>query len=174
MGYQAAANVGVNNVAIGTQALAFGGNFNTAVGHTTLRNCSGNSNVGIGLGAGSSYTGSESNNIVLAHLGTSGDSGVIRIGTSGTQNSCYIAGINGVATNLDAVPVLVDSNGQLVTISSSLRYKKNIQDTLEQAIIKLMQQAEENELETTMLKQAILNLMQKIENIEKKLELEGA
>ena len=45
------------------------------------------------------------------------------------QASAFIAGIQGVTTgNNNAVPVLIDSNGQLGTVSSSRRYKEDIQD----------------------------------------------
>ena len=54
--------------------------------------------------------------------------GVIRIGTSGTQTSFFAAGINGVMTGGAGTAVLVDSNGQLGTISSSRRFKEDIQD----------------------------------------------
>ena len=41
----------------------------------------------------------------------------------------FVAGIRGVTTDVaDAIPVLVDSAGQLGTISSSRRYKKDIAD----------------------------------------------
>jgi hypothetical protein len=40
-----------------------------------------------------------------------------------------VAGVSGVATGLNnAVPVLIDSNGQLGTISSSRRFKEDIHD----------------------------------------------
>jgi hypothetical protein len=53
----------------------------------------------------------------------------IRIGTAGTQTSAFIAGIYGTTTSAtNAVPVMIDSNGNLGTISSSRRYKEDIQD----------------------------------------------
>jgi hypothetical protein len=56
-------------------------------------------------------------------------SAVIRIGAAGTQAAAFIAGIYGVTTSAsNAVPVLIDSNGNLGTISSSRRYKEDIQD----------------------------------------------
>ena len=54
---------------------------------------------------------------------------VICIGSDGANvnNSCFIGNIHGVttATN-DAIPVLIDSAGQLGTINSSRRYKTDI------------------------------------------------
>jgi hypothetical protein len=43
------------------------------------------------------------------------------------SDTCFIGNIRGVATqNADAVPVLIDSAGQLGTVSSSRRYKTDI------------------------------------------------
>jgi len=56
-------------------------------------------------------------------------SSVICIGANGADvsNSCYIGQIRGVTTaNPDAVPVLIDSDNQLGTQSSSRRFKKEI------------------------------------------------
>ena len=56
-------------------------------------------------------------------------SNVIAIGNAGADvsNSCFIGRIRGVTTaHADAVPVLIDSAGQLGTMSSSRRFKKEI------------------------------------------------
>ena len=56
-------------------------------------------------------------------------SNVIAIGSAGADvsNSCFIGRIRGVTTaHADAVPVLIDSAGQLGTMSSSRRFKKEI------------------------------------------------
>jgi uncharacterized coiled-coil protein SlyX len=56
-----------------------------------------------------------------------GESGIIRIGQLGSQTRTFIAGIRGVTTgNMNAIPVLIDSVGQLGTVSSSKRFKKEI------------------------------------------------
>jgi uncharacterized protein YoxC len=72
-----------------------------------------------------------SNNVDIANFGVATDGasgiGVIRIGSVGSQSSTFIAGISGVQTGLAGSPVLVDANGQLGTISSSRRYKEDIQ-----------------------------------------------
>lgn len=101
---------------------------NTAVGLLSLyNNVAGNSNIGLGYAAG--YYVGNSNNIDIGNWGASTDSGAIRIGTSGTQTSFFAAGVYGVSSgSSSAVPVLVDSSGQLVTVSSSRRYKEDIQD----------------------------------------------
>ena len=51
------------------------------------------------------------------------------LGDSATQTRFFASGVRGVTTgNNDAIPVLIDSNGQLGTTSSSRRYKEDIQD----------------------------------------------
>ncbi len=112
-GYQTLRNntTGANNTGCGTQAL--------------LNNTTGSNNIGVGNGAGTNVT-SGSNNIEIGSAGVSTDSGVIRIGTSGTQTSTYVAGIRGVAIG-SAVAVGINSSGQLGTPTSSARFKENIQ-----------------------------------------------
>jgi len=66
-----------------------------------------------------------SNNIDIGNLGVAGESNRIRIGSGQTRT--FIAGIRGRTTgNANAIPVLIDSAGQLGTISSSRRFKKEI------------------------------------------------
>ena len=105
------------------------GNSNTAVGNAALSsNIIGSNNIAIGLEAGVAIT-TTSNNIDIGNGGASSDSGAIRIGAAGVQFSTFIAGIYGVTTSAsNAVPVMIDSNGNLGTISSSRRYKDDIQD----------------------------------------------
>jgi hypothetical protein len=56
---------------------------------------------------------------------------VIRIGTitgtTSTQSAAYIAGIYGVKTATAGTAVVIDSSGQLGTVSSSIRYKDDVQ-----------------------------------------------
>jgi hypothetical protein len=146
IGYFASAfNVaGSNNLAIGYQALyrnAVSNNFsigtfslfnnttgiNTAIGESSLRNVTtGTANLAIGSQSGRSYT-SESNNLVINNLGALGDSRTIRIGTDGTHTSCYISGISGV-TSAGGAAVVCNSAGQLGTVVSSRRFKRDIVD----------------------------------------------
>jgi hypothetical protein len=81
-----------------------GGNQNTASGAYSLQNlASGSGNVALGYNAGNSLT-LGNNNIYIGNAGQSSESGVIRIGTSGTQTQTYIAGtVN--------VPVLTITGG---------------------------------------------------------------
>ena len=129
LGYQALnANVtGANNVAVGPFALFdSAGIANTAVGGSALSGLTGgNGNIALGIGAGSNLTNSN-DAIMIGSQGTAADDNIIRIGAA--QGACYVAGIFGVTTSLgDAIPVVIDSNGQLGTTVSSERFKENIE-----------------------------------------------
>jgi len=123
--------IGYSNTANGTTALKQNttGNNNTADGNSALYyNTTGSSNIAIGFDAGLNIT-TTSNNIEIGSQGAGSDNAAIRIGSQGTQTAAYIAGIYGVTTSAsNAVPVMIDSNGNLGTISSSRRYKDDIQD----------------------------------------------
>ncbi len=131
-GYQAlfSNTTGGDNAALGMYSL-YGnttGFYNTAVGAGALMHLAGGSyNVAMGLLAGSSYTGSENNNIALASSGVAGDVGVTRIGSSGAQTQAYVAGIYG-ATASSGIQVFVNSAGKLGTATSSLRFKEDVAD----------------------------------------------
>jgi hypothetical protein len=121
---------GSNNTASGYQALVFntGGGDNTASGVSALySNSTGNNNIAIGKYAGQ-YATTGSNNIYIGNGGVNAEGATIRMGTSGTQTKTFVAGISGVTTGGTAVPVLVDGNGQLGTVSSSRRFKYDIHD----------------------------------------------
>jgi Chaperone of endosialidase len=110
---------GSGNTAIGGRALVSNtsGGLNIAIGDSALQNnTSGNNNAALGLGAGGAVT-------------TATD--VICIGANvfgaNISNTCFIGNIRGVTTaNFDAIPVLIDSAGQLGTTSSSRRFKTEI------------------------------------------------
>ncbi len=91
-----------------------------------LSNTTGLRNIIIGYLAGSALV-SGSDNIYVATDGAANESGTIRIGTQGTHTSSFIAGISG-ATSASGVNVLINSNGQLGTLTSSRRYKQDIRD----------------------------------------------
>lgn len=103
---------------------------NTAVGSYALTAVvTGTDNTALGYNAGSALTTNDSNNIHIGNPGFAGNNNAIYLGTAGTHNTCFVAGIRGVTTgNADAVAVLIDSNNQLGTVSSSLRYKENVND----------------------------------------------
>lgn len=120
---------GFQNTALGAIALQnnIGGTNNVAVGYSALlNNTAGNSNTAIGPSAGLNTTGDF--NIMIGNSGLSADANTIRIGDS-NQNRAFIAGISGKTTGLSgAVNVMVDTNGQLGTVSSSRRFKEDISD----------------------------------------------
>jgi hypothetical protein len=123
---------GSGNTASGASALysATTGNNSTAIGFEALTsNTTGSNNIAIGYIAALNVSGGNSNNIHIGNSGASGDNGVIRIGADGNQTSFFAAGVYGVTTgDKDAIPVLIDSKNQLGTVSSSRRYKEEIQD----------------------------------------------
>lgn len=124
---------GQNNTSLGVNALESltTSNSNTAIGDSALMSLvTGSTNTALGFQAGSSYTGSESSNVVIGSTGTASESNVIRIGTQGSgtgqQNTCFIAGITGVTVVGSAV--LCDGTGKLGTVVSSKKFKTNIHD----------------------------------------------
>lgn len=152
VGHVAALNItnGFFNQALGDDTLTVltSGSRNFAGGHSTLHSITsgtsntavgfeagtgivtGNDNILIGDSCGSALTGADSNNIFMDYVGVAGQSNQIRIGID--QTKTFIVGIRGVTTDVnDAVPVLIDSAGQLGTTSSSIRYKDNVEDMLD-------------------------------------------
>jgi hypothetical protein len=127
------------NTAIGLAALSHStGGGNTAIGYEALfDNQSGIYNIALGFAAGIFTTGSS--NIDIGNSGVAGESNTIRIGGGfgGFQTAAFIAGISGTAVVGDAV--VVDGNGQLGTVASSARFKKNIKpmDKTSEAILAL-------------------------------------
>ncbi len=141
---------GIGNAVVGGMALetATSGDFNAVVGFSAFsvsnaasRNsgvgalvaplCNGTDNVLLGFAAGNSYFGVESGNIIIGsgQLGTTGESGIIRIGSLEVPTTdCFIAGIFGATVGAGALPVIVDSTGKLGTVVSALRYKEQIED----------------------------------------------
>src|SRR5438094_273052 len=128
------------NTATGLNALLRNktGNGNTAEGEGTLENNAGSFNIAVGFNAGGALT-TGSNNIDIGNVGVKGESNTMRIGTV-KQTATFITGIRGTATaNANAVPVVIDSAGQLGTVSSSRRFKDEIKpmDDSSEAILKL-------------------------------------
>ena len=120
--------VGSDNTADGAFALVNNvtGNFNAADGTNALvHNTTGNNNIAVGFSAGDNLTTGD-NNIDIGAEGVADESNTIRIGAD--QRGTFIAGIRGATTaNANALPVLIDSAGQLGTLSSSRRFKKEIE-----------------------------------------------
>jgi hypothetical protein len=125
-------SIGAGNTAAGYEALYSNttGSNNIALGYEALlQNTAGTNNIAIGYFASYNVYGASTNNIEIGSQGAYTDTNTIRIGTSGTQTSFFVAGVSGVQTgDNDAVPVLIDTNGQLGTVSSSRRFKEDIQD----------------------------------------------
>jgi hypothetical protein len=131
---------GSNNTANGIFALANNhtGSNNTAIGRVAGVNITGDGNTALGAGAGSNLT-TGNDNIDIGNFGVAGDSNTIRIGNE-FQTRTFIAAIRGVTTGSnDAVNVVIDSNGQLGTMSSSRRFKDEIKpmDQTSEAILGL-------------------------------------
>jgi hypothetical protein len=122
-----------SNTAVGAGALLISttGSDNTAVGLSALGfNTTGNGNIAIGFEAGYNAPGGNGSSIYIGSPGFSTDTnGTMRIGSPYAETSFFVAGVSGVTTGSNgAVPVVIDSNGQLGTVSSSLRFKEDVQD----------------------------------------------
>ena len=129
-GYQSSYfnKTGNNNAAIGNQALFTNitGDQNTAIGSNALMNVTGLNNIGLGYNSGVNLTNGN-NNIAIGNAGVSGESNSIRIGNL-TTSKTFVAGVFGSLTAASGIPVFVDANGQFGTVSSSARYKQDIND----------------------------------------------
>jgi hypothetical protein len=131
---------GAQNTAVGEIALYYNtvGTNNTVTGYQALfSNTTGSNNIAIGNSAGFNLT-TGSNNIDIGNAGLAADSNKIRIGTRGTQQATFIAGISG-KTVANSVPVYINANGQLGTAQSSARFKEGIKpmDKTSEAILAL-------------------------------------
>ena len=123
---------GIANTAVGYQALLnnSSGGGNAAIGENPLlNNTTGVQNVALGLAAGGGIT--TANNVIC--IGSQLDGANI-------SNSCFIGNIRGVPTGIgDAIYVTINSIGQLGTLSSSRRFKKDIKrmDAASESILAL-------------------------------------
>jgi Chaperone of endosialidase len=128
--------IGIGNTAVGGSALISNttGTGNTAIGRGALNsNITGSGNIALGSSAGHDLTTGDQNIVIGNANAVAGESNTMRFGSSLLQTRAFISGIRGVATgNNDAVTVVIDSDGQLGTVSSSRRYKKEIK-AMEQA-----------------------------------------
>jgi hypothetical protein len=121
---------GNNNTCVGRlsgTAITTGSN-NVIIGDncaTTLT--TGASNIIIGAAVGPNIT-TTGGNIMIGATTVAGDTNFIRIG-GGSHARAYISGIRGVTTqSASGIAVLIDSNGQMGTISSTREVKENIID----------------------------------------------
>ena len=118
---------GEDNTANGEHALFSNtiGNSNTAVGTGALNNTTGSNNTAFGVGAGTNVT--TANNVIA--IGTDGGN---------VSDSCFIGNIFG-ATASSGTAVFINSSGQLGTVTSSRRFKKEIKpmDSASESILRL-------------------------------------
>lgn len=131
---------GDQNAALGANALKENesGSNNTALGTSALFSGTvGERNTAVGYKAGFSSTGHD--NVLIQNNGSAvpGESHVLRIGQSTSNvnfyqfslDKAFIHGIRGKTTGMaDALAVVIDSAGQLGTVSSARRTKQDIQD----------------------------------------------
>jgi hypothetical protein len=117
---------GANNMANGFQALWQNttGSENTADGSLALlSNESGSGNIALGYEAGYNILNG-SDNIDIGNVGSSGDDGVIRIGTLGTQTETIIAGTT-VGINTASPSQALEVNGDYALIDGGGAYNGN-------------------------------------------------
>ena len=124
-------STGSGNTAIGargiTSAAALGSNTtgdrNTAIGQNALKsNTTGSDNTAVGFGAGGNVT--TANNVICIGADVAG---------ADVSNTTWIGNVYGVTTQSGTTaPVIVSDNGQLGTVASSERFKKDIA-TMEKA-----------------------------------------
>lgn len=132
---------GTENVAMGSSA---GVNVTTGIRNTLLGRSAcaslltGSRNIVLGYSSGSAYVAAESDNILINQPGVVSETGAIRIGSSGSQTTCYIAGITGV-TSAGAVTAVINASGQLGTIVSSQRFKNTINNVTPEKLAALLQ-----------------------------------
>jgi hypothetical protein len=118
--------------------LALGGNVsgtgNTALGFLALKQSTGNRNIAVGQEAGAALT-SGNKNIYLGHPGAASESRTMRLGS--VQTKTFIAGV--ATTPVSGTNVTINANGQLGTLLSSARYKRDIETmgTRSEGVLKL-------------------------------------
>ncbi len=110
---------GFQNTAVGEAALSINtsGDSNTAIGIATLFDCSsGTNNTALGAFAGIKV--SVASNVICIGANVAGDD---------VSDTTWIGNVYGVATQSGATaPVIVSDTGQLGTVASSERFKKDI------------------------------------------------
>jgi hypothetical protein len=125
---------GGGNTAVGSGALSNPGlgNSNTAVGAGALYSGGGDFNTALGASAGDQGTTGSYNIFIGAGVrGPLQESNTIRIAdnlpSDPGASACHIGGIYGQTPQFGGIAVYIDQNSQLGTVSSSRRFKKDIQ-----------------------------------------------
>jgi len=124
---------GIGNTANGVYALQDNnGNFNTGLGWDALgNNTNGGGNTAVGYGA-LERNSTGAGNVALGYFagwGVTTANGVISIGSLGANvsNSSWIGNVYGIIPQSGTTaPVVVSKDGQLGTVASSERFKKDI------------------------------------------------
>ena len=109
---------GADNTATGFSALHNNteGSNNTAIGHEALNHSTGNVNTALGSNAGSGVN--IANNVICIGADVAG---------ADVSDTTWIGNVYGVTTQSGTTaPVIVSDSGQLGTVASSERFKKNI------------------------------------------------
>jgi hypothetical protein len=108
---------GQHNTATGDEALGSNtnGSFNTADGAHALENNTGTGNTALGFGAGANVT--TAGNVICLGAGVLG---------ANQNNSCFIGNVFN-QTSPGGTAVFVDASGKLGTITSSRRFKEEIE-----------------------------------------------
>lgn len=123
---------GNENVGVGAESLSTSrASRNVGIGYGALRNVSDGDNIALGHLAGSNLT-TGSYNIAIGNPGVAGEAQTIRIGNTSVldpnrQMRAFVGGIYG-ATISSGATVLINSSGQIGTVVSSSRFKKDVAD----------------------------------------------
>jgi hypothetical protein len=147
IGALSSSTTGFSNVATGANALLSNieGSGNTAIGPDSLSNNTiGDNNTAIGTNALLNSTTGSRNTAIVAGYDVSTASNVTCIGAfavgADVSNTTWISNVHGVTTqSATTAPVIVSDTGQLGTVASSKRFKKDvaIMDKASEAIMSL-------------------------------------
>jgi Chaperone of endosialidase len=123
-------SAGDENTAVGASALSASttGGLNTAIGSGALANNASGANTALGWHAGINNINGFENIYIGNEGGGPNETNVMRLGRSGDAPTLftYIEGIFGI--NVSGTAVYIDSDGELGTVTSSIRYKHSIKD----------------------------------------------
>ena len=130
---------GNSNVAVGVNAGIANttGVQNAILGHNALaQNVSGNNNIAIGASAGGALTTGNNNIYVQADAAAGNEAGTMRLGAQNVITSTFVAGING-QTSASGVAVFVNAQNKLGTLTSSRRFKNDIESLGNETLARL-------------------------------------
>jgi Chaperone of endosialidase len=125
---------GFANIAVGPYALLTSQTTqqNTVIGYRAMESATGSFTVAMGAYVARQKVTGNSNIYIgndVANDVNNTESFTVRIADTINYSRFFVGAVRGVTTGQsDAVPVVIDSNGQLGTVNSSRRYKEDIQD----------------------------------------------